>query len=345
MKFVLKIARFLVKFYFVCYFGFHLLVWWTPETVRVMIFQNNIKSPFRMYRGLDNPPNYGLNRTHNFYLDTEPTVRVGIWHFIPAPLEYEYERDKDNTIKQHFEKYFKETYDKRPVVIYIHGNDRDRSAKSRVKLCLSLNELGYHVFAIDVRGFGDSTGTPSETGAVNDVLNLYNFIKRYQREANIHLWGHSLGTGIAAHSAKILSEFQAPAPGVILEAPFFNISRATQDYYLSALFYNNGWIRGKVEEHFNTLAIHFDNANNLMKTKSEILILHAEDDWLVPIDHSKDLVKYLDEKRSKKYPAVRLIEFHKDFGLSHNKIYMHKELYPLIKDFIDNKPKPEATTN
>lgn len=69
----------------------------------------------------------------------------------------------------------------------------------------------------------------------------------------------------------------------------------------------------------------------MLKTKSKILILHAEDDWLVPIDHSKDLTKFLKEKRFKKYPEVRLVEFHATFGLSHNKIYTHKEVYPLIK--------------
>ena len=64
-----------------------------------------------------------------------------------------------------------------------------------MKLCQSLTQLGYHVFAIDYRGFGDSTGTPSETGCVNDVLNLYNFIKAIQNKSRIFFWGHSLGTG------------------------------------------------------------------------------------------------------------------------------------------------------
>ena len=70
-----------------------------------------------------------------------------------------------------------------------------RSDYGRMKLCNSLCELGYHIFAIDYRGYGDSSGTPSEVGVVNDVLALYKFIKSYQNQSRIFFWGHSLGTG------------------------------------------------------------------------------------------------------------------------------------------------------
>ena len=45
-------------------------------------------------------------------------------------------------------------------------------------------------------GYGDSTGIPSETGVVKDVLVLYNFLKSYQNQTRIYLWGHSLGSGL-----------------------------------------------------------------------------------------------------------------------------------------------------
>ena len=109
-------------------------------------------------------------------------------------------------MNEHFERYFK-THDKRPIFIYAHGNDGDRTESHRRNLCVNLNNLGYHVFAIDYRGFGDSSGWPSEDGVVKDVLVLFNFLKSYQNQSKIFLWGHSLGTGISAHAAKILSEF------------------------------------------------------------------------------------------------------------------------------------------
>lgn len=70
---------------------------------------------------------------------------------------------------------------------------------------------------------------------------------------------------------------------------------------------------------------------SILKINSKILILHAEDDWLIPQDRSRDLVKISNEKRPKNYPPVKLIELHKRFGLGHVKIYTHKEIYPIIK--------------
>ncbi|RNA44948.1 abhydrolase domain-containing 12B [Brachionus plicatilis] len=332
MNFLLSIARFILYLYFFLYALVHLLLLITPETARYLIFMNYMNWPMR---DLQNPPKYEQHNVHNFYLDVEPKVRVGVWHFIPAPLEYNFSADSKKNLKEHFETYFK-VHDKRPVVIYVHGNDRDRSDYGRMKLCQSLAGLGYHVFAIDYRGFGDSTGTPSETGCVNDVLELYNFVKAIQKESKIFLWGHSLGTGISSHAAKILSDFKSPPAGVVLEAPFYNISQAAKEYIISPLFLNNPWIIRMGDEALQKLNIHFNNAENILKTKSKILILHAEDDMLIPQDRSRDLIKICNQKRPQDYPPVKLVEFHKRFGLGHAKIYTHKELYPVIKEFIEN---------
>lgn len=64
----------------------------------------------------------------------------------------------------------------------------DRAAAGRIGLANKLRDLGYHVFALDYRGYGDSTGSPTEMGVVNDLLLLNNFIKSYQPRAKIYLW-------------------------------------------------------------------------------------------------------------------------------------------------------------
>lgn len=56
--------------------------------------------------------------------------------------------------------------------------------------------MGYHVFALDYRGYGDSTGSPTEKGVVKDLLELYELVKTYANEnTKLFLYGHSLGTG------------------------------------------------------------------------------------------------------------------------------------------------------
>jgi hypothetical protein len=61
------------------------------------------------------------------------------------------------------------------------------------------------------------------------------------------------------------------------------------------------------------------------------MIVHAEDDWFVPMDRSRELVKLCKEKRPETYPPVRLVELESKHGLGHVKIYTHKELYPIVK--------------
>lgn len=56
--------------------------------------------------------------------------------------------------------------------------------------------MGYHVFAIDYRGYGDSEGWPSEEGTASDVIELFNLLREKKPNAKIYLYGHSLGTGL-----------------------------------------------------------------------------------------------------------------------------------------------------
>ena len=109
------------------------------------------------------------------------------------------------------------------------------------------------------RGYGDSTGVPSETGAVEDIITLHNFIRSYQSTARIYLWGHSLGTGVSTHAAKVLSEFKSPPEGLILEAPFRNIIQAAREYIIAPLFYNNNWIIERSEAAVKEIGILFNN--------------------------------------------------------------------------------------
>ena len=60
-------------------------------------------------------------------------------HFIPPPLIYNWKEDSKRSIKEHFETYFK-PQDERPIVIYAHGNDGDRSAGHRTGKIKTIGE-------------------------------------------------------------------------------------------------------------------------------------------------------------------------------------------------------------
>lgn len=85
-------------------------------------------------------------------------------------------------------------------MLFFHGNAANRAASYRTRLYSSLSSrLGANVLAIDYRGFGDSTGKPSEEGLARDGRAAWDWLIREGASAkSIAVMGHSLGTSVAA---------------------------------------------------------------------------------------------------------------------------------------------------
>ncbi|CAF3367892.1 unnamed protein product [Rotaria sp. Silwood1] len=65
---------------------------------------------------------FGLDRVFNFYLDVEPTVRIGVWHYrSPLVQDQSYTTDEE-----YFQKHFVSQPSTIPILIYFHGNAFDR---------------------------------------------------------------------------------------------------------------------------------------------------------------------------------------------------------------------------
>lgn len=72
------------------------------------------------------------------------------------------------------------------------------------------DELKYDVITFDYRGFGDSTGQPTEAGLVKDARFIYNWLDKLNNgQRKIYLWGHSLGSAVGCQLAVRLSNNQS----------------------------------------------------------------------------------------------------------------------------------------
>jgi uncharacterized protein len=100
-------------------------------------------------------------------------------------------------------------------LVYFHGNGGNLSAWSDILAAIALH--GYEVVALDYRGYGLSTGRPSEQGLYRDVDATIDFMQCAIRRPDLPLiyWGRSIGAVMAAYAASR----RAP-DGVILEAGF-----------------------------------------------------------------------------------------------------------------------------
>ena len=100
-------------------------------------------------------------------------------------------------------------------VLYFHGNGGNLSIWADV--LVGLWQERFDVVAFDYRGYGVSTGTPSEAGLYRDVDAMITRLDAELRRPDVPLlfWGRSLGTAMAAYGATR----RAP-DGVVLEAGF-----------------------------------------------------------------------------------------------------------------------------
>jgi fermentation-respiration switch protein FrsA (DUF1100 family) len=83
----------------------------------------------------------------------------------------------------------------KPVVLYFHGNGG--ALRNRVDRFRALIADGNGLVALSYRGYGGSTGRPTETGLIADAEAAYAFAAEHYPAERIVLWGESLGSGIA----------------------------------------------------------------------------------------------------------------------------------------------------
>jgi fermentation-respiration switch protein FrsA (DUF1100 family) len=149
-------------------------------------------------------------------------------------------------------------------------------------------QRGYAVFAFDYRGYGLSTGRPSERGLYRDVDAIVEQFW-HQRSGGIPIvyWGRSLGVTMAAYASTI----RAP-DGLILESGFPDVRSLVRASPLVAFL---AW--------FSTYR--FPCAEFLRRVRIPVptLVLHGDDDHVVPIALGRALFEKI--KEPKQFVIIR----------------------------------------
>lgn len=102
----------------------------------------------------------------------------------------------------------------RARIVYFHGNGGNLS--NWAPILVGIVRRGYSVFAVDYRGYGVSTGTPTERGLYRDVeAAVQNAWPGAASDVPLVYWGRSLGASMAAYGATVRKP-----DGVIVEAGF-----------------------------------------------------------------------------------------------------------------------------
>lgn len=113
------------------------------------------------------------------------------------------------------------------VLLVCHGNAGNVS--DRVWIAEDLADVPVHVFVFDYRGYGKSSGIPSEKGTGLDVQAAYEVARSALGGVDnppVVVYGRSLGGAVALQLAS-----QVPVRGVILESTFSSIVDVGKSLY------------------------------------------------------------------------------------------------------------------
>jgi fermentation-respiration switch protein FrsA (DUF1100 family) len=156
----------------------------------------------------------------------------------------------------------------RLVVLLCHGNGGNIS--HRLQMAEALLSTGLNVFLFDYRGYGRSTGRPSEEGTYRDGEAAYKWLlQKGFVGKNILLFGESLGGGVAAELA---TRFEIG--GLILQSTFTCIADIGADLF--------PWLPVRWLAH-----IKYDTLSKLPRIKAPLLVMHSRDDSLIRFRHSE----------------------------------------------------------
>ncbi len=156
-----------------------------------------------------------------------------------------------------------------PTLLYFHGNAGGLHMFTGP--LDYLNTHGFHVVAMEYRGYPDAPKGITQTLIVGDGVALFDALKKANPKKPIAIWGWSLGSGVATQVAS-----QRAPSALVLESPFTAVvDRAKEMFpYLP--------VRSLMRDTY----ISRDAIKNV---HAPLLILHGGEDLIVPLSHGKAL--------------------------------------------------------
>lgn len=270
------------------------------------------------FQDVNVPEQWGFlrNQVTPFHLRTPDGETLHAWHILPLDAYRQHQDELRNgptglceDIQERLSFKLLKDDPTAQLVIYLHGAAGTLGSGWRPQSyrALSAASTNVHVLVIDYRGFGTSTGWPSEAGLLTDALTLVNFATQTAGipPERIVLFAQSIGTAVALSLTHQLATQSPPVlfAGTVLVAPFADVASLTKTYKVAGtipllspiaffpklLALLNHFIVSKwpSQEKLASLVRHLDSVKvNDRRNKYDITFIHAEDDYDIPTVHS-----------------------------------------------------------
>lgn len=201
------------------------------------------------------------------------------------------------------------------IVVYYHGNAGHigyRAGKARYFI-----DAGYGILLLEYRGFARNAGKPSEEGFYKDGRAALRWLEAQgYSPAQYVLYGESIGSGVAVEMARAVQPRY-----LILEAPFSSAADVAKRIYfylpVDALMKDR-----------------YDNADKIADVTSSLLIVHGDEDEVVPQQLGKKL--YDKANHPKEFVSIN--------GGHHNDLYEYHAGHVII-EWLNKQVKTETETD
>ncbi len=202
-----------------------------------------------------------------FYLFPEKFI------FQPKKLALNHLFKFDQAFQEHFIKtpngetlnalHFKSPTPSKGFILYFHGNAGNLQRWGNY--AIDFTKLGYDILMVEYRGYGKSTGKPSEVDFYADAQVVLDWAKANFSFSRLIIYGRSLGSGVAAELATKNTPYL-----LILETPFDELKGVinTPIRPLLSIFPSK---------------YNFPNKEYIPKIKCRKIIFHGTLDWVVPL--------------------------------------------------------------
>ena len=199
------------------------------------------------------------------------------------------------------------------TALWFHGNGGNLSHRTPEVVALN-QRLNLNVFIFDYRGYGRSTGSPTEEGVYSDSRAAISYLQSRKDLDSDHIvfLGRSLGAAVAVELAGSLPREDKPE-ALILISPFTN----TKDM---------ASVHNRLNPFRFIVPNRFDSLERIPHVRQPLLIVHSEHDEIVPLSQGQRLYEAAGEPKS----------FHLWRGAGHNDDLSlgHEELWASLEEFV-----------
>jgi fermentation-respiration switch protein FrsA (DUF1100 family) len=203
----------------------------------------------------------------------------------------------------------------RGQVVFWHGNGGNLSLW--LDVIAELRHRGFSVLAVDYRGYGASTGSPSERGIYVDAdAAVAHFQANLRKPGSpVIFWGRSIGTPVAASTTQ-----NVRPDALVLESPFSDIAavlRGNPVMRLLSLFSSYRFATLRLMERYD----------------GPLLVVHGDADTIIPFRAGRDLFDRAPTAR-KEFAVIK--------GADHNDLHVVDPAgyWAAIDRFVAGLPKP-----